>query len=57
MGEVNVELFLENATDREMFKRGVMKDDDVRRLTTRAIVRQTLTPRPESPYLPTLKLK
>nr|MDQ3013313.1 hypothetical protein [Acidobacteriota bacterium] len=38
MGELNVELFLENATDREMFKRGLMKEDDVRKLTTKAIV-------------------
>lgn len=139
MGEVNVELFLENATDRENVKRGLMKEKDVRNLTTKAVVdngavmlvlpqhqveefglrelrkaivtyaderneerpiagvvsvrfgkreaivdcvvgppgsevlfgqipleamdlivdcpRQTLTPRPESPYLPTLKLK
>ncbi|MGH9802996.1 MAG: aspartyl protease family protein [Blastocatellia bacterium] len=139
MGEVNVELFLENSTDRENVKRGLMKEGDVRKLTTRAVVdtgavmlvlpqdqveelglrefrkaivtyaderkeerpvagvvtvrfgkretnvdcivgppgsevlfgqipieamdlivdcqRQTLTPRPESPYLPTLKLK
>lgn len=38
MGEVNVELFLENATDREMVRRGLMQDTDVRNLTTKAFV-------------------
>lgn len=38
MGEVNVELFLENATDREMVRRGLMQDTDVRNLTTKAVV-------------------
>lgn len=139
MGEVNVKLYLENSVDREMFRRGLLKDEEVRKLETFAVVdtgavmlmlpqdqveelglrelrkaivtyaderkeerpiagvvtvrygkreanvdcvvgppgsevlfgqipieamdlivdcpRQTLTPRPESPYLPTLKLK
>lgn len=38
MGQVNVEVFLENATDREMVRRGLMQDVDVRKLTTMAIV-------------------
>lgn len=37
MGEVVVNLKLENATDREMVHRGLMKEEDVRSLTTRAV--------------------
>lgn len=38
MGQVNVEVFLENATDRENVRRGLMQEADVRKLTTMAIV-------------------
>lgn len=38
MGEVNVELLLENNTDREMVKRGLIKEDAVRKLKTQAVV-------------------
>ncbi len=37
MGEVLVQLQLENAVDREMARRGLMNEDEVRTLTTRAI--------------------
>src|SRR3989442_12333979 len=38
MGEVVVELKLENTVDRELVKRGLMKEDEVRSLTTKAVV-------------------
>ena len=38
MGEVIVELKLENTVDRELVKRGLMKEDEVRSLTTKAVV-------------------
>lgn len=38
MGKVVVELRLENTIDREMVRRGLMKEDDVRKLTTEAVV-------------------
>ncbi len=38
MGEVVVELKLENTVDRELVKRGLMKEEDVRSLTTKAVV-------------------
>lgn len=38
MGEVVVELKLENSIDRELFLRGLMKEEDIRSMTVRAIV-------------------
>ncbi|MEK7833739.1 MAG: aspartyl protease family protein [Acidobacteriota bacterium] len=38
MRQVNVEVFLENSTDRENVRRGLMQEADVRKLTTMAIV-------------------
>ncbi len=35
---MNVEVFLENSTDRENVRRGLMQEADVRKLTTMAIV-------------------
>ncbi len=37
MGEVVVNLKLENPIDRDMFRRGLIKEEDVRSLTTQAI--------------------
>lgn len=38
MGEVVVDLKLENSTDRELVKRGLMKEEDVRALAASAVV-------------------
>ncbi len=38
MGEVAVEVRLENAVDRELVRRGQLKEEEVRALTTRAVV-------------------
>ena len=74
MGEVKVEIELENPLDRSMALRGLLPDDQVivgppnsEPLLGHVVLeimdllvdplQQKLTPRPESPFLPELKLK
>ncbi len=60
MGEVKVELELENALDRERMRLGQISEQQVRLARVQALVDRTqpkLVPRPESPFLPLLKLK